>query len=123
MSASKAKGTRWESEIVAYLNGAGLRVERRTLSGVSDKGDVAGLPLVIEAKNCRTTELAAWVDEATVEARNAGVAAGVVGHHRRGKASPGDGFVTMRGEDFVTMLLGAMPLLAALEKERRTVPS
>jgi hypothetical protein len=115
VSASKAKGTAWESAIVAYLNGAGFPVERRTQAGAHDKGDVAGLPLVIEAKNCRTTELAAWVDEAVAEARNAGVPVGVVWHHRRGKASPADGFVTMRGEDFVTLLLGARPLLAALQ--------
>jgi hypothetical protein len=115
VSRSKQKGTAWESAIVAYLNGAGFSVERRTQAGAHDKGDVAGLPLVIEAKNCRATELAAWVDEAVREARNAGVAVGAVWHHRRGKASPGDGFVTMRGEDFVTLLLGASPLLAALQ--------
>lgn len=119
MSASKAKGTRWESQIVAYLDGAGFRVERRTLSGASDKGDIAGLPLVIEAKNAARIALASWVDEAVAEARNAGVAVGVVWHHRKGKGSPGDGYVTMRGEDFVTLLLGASPLLAKLADERR----
>lgn len=115
MSASKAKGTRWESAIAAYLNGVGFPVERRALNGSTDKGDIAGLPLVIEAKNCRTTALAAWVDEAAAEARNAGVPVGVVWHHRRGKASPADGFVTMSGEAFVTLLLGAKTLLTALQ--------
>jgi hypothetical protein len=114
VSRSKAKGTAWESAIVAYLNGAGFPVERRTQAGAHDKGDVAGLPLVIEAKNCRATELAAWVDEAQAEARNAGVPVGVVWHHRRGKASPADGFVTMRGEDFLILLAGARALLKAL---------
>jgi hypothetical protein len=114
VSRSKAKGTAWESAIVAYLNGAGFPVERRTQAGAHDKGDVAGLPLVIEAKNCRATELAAWVDEAQTEARNAGVPVGVVWHHRRGKASPADGFVTMRGEDFLILLAGARALLKAL---------
>jgi hypothetical protein len=114
VSRSKAKGTAWESAIVAYLNGAGFPVERRTQAGAHDKGDVAGLPLVIEAKNCRAAELAAWVDEAQAEARNAGVPVGVVWHHRRGKASPADGFVTMRGEDFLILLAGARALLKAL---------
>lgn len=105
MSASKAKGTRWESRIVQYLREAGFpAVERRALNGSTDKGDVAGLPVVVEAKNCRTAALASWVDEATVEARNAGVGVGVVWHHRRGKASPGDGFVTMSGSAFVELL-------------------
>ncbi|GIF14820.1 hypothetical protein [Actinoplanes teichomyceticus] len=117
MSASRKKGTAWESSITAYLSGAGFPgVERRALTGSQDKGDVAGLPLVIEAKNCKTTTLAAWVDEASAEAKHAGVAVGVVWHHRRGKSSPGDGFVTMSGEDFVTLLVGAVPLLAALAK-------
>lgn len=123
MSRSKQKGTAWESAIVAYLDGAGLPVERRALTGAQDKGDIAGLPVAIEAKNCKTAALAAWVDEAAKEAHNARVAVGVVWHHRRGKASPGDGFVTMRGEDFVTLLIGAMPLLTALEKTERPVAS
>lgn len=115
MSASKAKGTRWESAIIAYLSGAGFpNVERRALTGSQDQGDVAGLPVVIEAKNCKAMSLGTWVDEAVVEAFNAGVAVGVVWHHRRGKSSPGDGFVTMRGEDFVTLLMGATGLLMAL---------
>jgi hypothetical protein len=113
MSASKQKGTAWESAIVAYLNGAGFPVERRTQAGAHDKGDVAGLPLVIEAKNCRATELAAWVDEAVAEARNARVPVGVVWHHRRGKASPADGFVTMSGAAFVELLRAAGTALLA----------
>ena len=32
-----------------------------------------------------------------------------------GLASPADGFVTMSGEAFVTLLLGARPLLASLQ--------
>lgn len=105
MSASKAKGTAWESAIVAYLRGAGFPLaERRALAGAFDQGDVAGVPVVIEAKNCKVTELAAWVDEATSEAVNAGVDVGVVWHHRRGKGSPGEGFVTMSGAAFVRLM-------------------
>ncbi|GIE84584.1 hypothetical protein [Actinoplanes regularis] len=109
MSAAKAKGTRWEGVIAAYLVESGFPgVERRALAGVADKGDIAGLPVVVEAKNCKTTTLAAWVDEATVEAANAGVAVGVVWHHRRGKASAADGFVTMSGAAFVELLRQAV---------------
>jgi hypothetical protein len=105
MSASRSKGTAWETRIVRYLVDEGFpAVERRALAGATDKGDVSGLPVVVEAKNCKTTALAAWVDEATVEARNAGVPVGVVWHHRRGKASPADGFVTMSGSAFVELL-------------------
>lgn len=106
MSRSKAKGTAWESAIVGYLIAEGFpAVERRALAGVADKGDVAGLPVAVEAKNCKTTTLAAWVDEADAEAVNAAAPlGGVVWHHRRGKASPSAGFVTMSGETFVRLM-------------------
>jgi hypothetical protein len=105
MSAAKVKGTRWESAIVGYLMECGFpAVERRALNGAKDKGDIAGLPVVVEAKNCKAVSLGAWVDEADVEARNAGVPVGVVWHHRRGKASPADGFVTMSGSAFVALM-------------------
>lgn len=106
MSASRDKGTKWASAIVQLLNDAGFAgVERRAERGAKDCGDIAGLTdWVIEAKNCAATRLGEWIDEATVEAANADVPYGVVWHHRRGKASPAEGFVTMRGADFVLLL-------------------
>lgn len=106
MGAARTKGTRWESAIAAYLVASGFpAVERRALAGVSDRGDIAGLPVAVEAKNCARTELAAWVDEANTEATNARAElGGVVWHHRRGKAGPADGFVTMSGATFVRLL-------------------
>ncbi|HWI05569.1 MAG TPA: hypothetical protein VNT52_17315, partial [Acidimicrobiales bacterium] len=41
--------------------------------GKNDRGDVSGVPLVIEAKNCRTIDLSGWCDEAAKEARTAGM--------------------------------------------------
>lgn len=105
MSRSKAKGTRWESAIVRLLVDEGFMVERRALTGCADRGDISGLDeWVIEAKDCVRTELAAWVDEAAVEQANAGARYAAVWHHRRGKGSPADGFVTMRGDVFVRLL-------------------
>lgn len=106
MSRSKQKGTRWESAIVDYLIGHGfLYAERRTLSGAQDRGDIAGVPgWVLEAKNCSAASLGAWMDEATVEQANAGAAYSAVWHHRRGKSSPADGFVTMTGAAFVRLI-------------------
>jgi hypothetical protein len=74
MSKSKSKGTGWETAITRYLLGEGFpHIERRALSGTSDRGDLAGIPgWVIEAKNCQRTELAAWVDEAAIEQANDG---------------------------------------------------
>jgi hypothetical protein len=103
---SKAKGTAAETAVVGYLNANGYPLaERRALAGAADKGDIAGVTgVAIEVKNCAKTELGAWVDEANVEARNAGDAAGVVWHKRRGKGSPGEWFVTMDGATFTALL-------------------
>lgn len=109
MSASKRKGTGWESAVAAYLRGQGARhVERRTLNGAKDRGDIAGLPgVVIEAKCAVRVELAAWLDEAIRERDNDGADLGVVWFKRRGHTSPGAGFVLLDGDTFVGLLRAA----------------
>ena len=105
MSASKAKGTRWETAIVNYLADFWPHTERRTLNGAKDKGDISGIPgVVIEAKNQNRMSLAEWVDEAETERRNANAAVGAVWLHRKGRANPGDAYVVMTGAQFVALL-------------------
>jgi hypothetical protein len=106
MSTSKRRGTAWETTICRLLAAEGFpHVERRALTGNQDRGDIAGIPgVVIEAKNCARTELAGWVDEAAIEQANDGADYSAVWHHRRGKASAADGFVTMSGATFVRLL-------------------
>lgn len=106
MAASKRRGTAWESAIVTYLVGKGwMHAERRALAGSKDRGDIAGVVgVVIEAKSAARVELAAWLDEANVEALNDRSRVGVVWFKRRGKSSPRDGFVLMDGETFVELL-------------------
>lgn len=106
MSRSKGKGTAWETAVCRYLTAEGFpHVERRALNGTIDRGDIAGIPgWVVEAKNCRRTELAAWLDEAAIEQANDGADFSAVWHHRRGRAQPADGFVTMSGAAFVRLL-------------------
>lgn len=102
-----------------FLTARGLTAQRKALGGRFDKADLEILDLpdiVIEAKNRRARQrpgeapseksaLAEWVDEAVQEARNVSSAAiGVVWHHRYRASSPGDGYVTMQGDDFVTLL-------------------
>jgi hypothetical protein len=103
---SKQKGTSWETLITNALQWRDFRARRRALSGAADKGDIEliDLPVIIEAKNCKTMKLSEWVDEAEKEAENAGVLFGVVWHHRPRKSAPEDGYVTMRGETFLKMI-------------------
>lgn len=103
---SKAKGTSAESALINYLRLNGFpNAERRALSGVLDKGDVAGIiNNVIEVKNVSRDGLPGWVDEAERERANAGARYGVVWHKRKGKGSPGDWFVTMSGEQWADIL-------------------
>jgi hypothetical protein len=109
MSASKRKGTSWESAIVGYLIEQGWpHAERRALAGALDKGDITGLPGVcIEAKSAARHELAQWWEEAKAERRNANAATACVWFKRRGKTSPAHGFVLMDGETYTALLKAA----------------
>jgi Holliday junction resolvase len=118
MSVSKAKGTRFESEVVEYLRSAGFpHVERRALRGIRDTGDLSGLPgWVIEVKNTKTLKLGEFVAEAEAEAKRDGGARWVLIHkrHRRGVDSA---HVTMSLAQFAE-LLGVFdtPLMAKESK-------
>lgn len=103
---SKQKGTSWESAIVNELTRLGYNARRVVLHGNLDQGDIhiEGLPLIIEAKNEKTYKLAEWIDEAEVERKNANALHGVVWAHRKGKASPLDGYVIMSGKEFADFL-------------------
>lgn len=73
-SANKAKGSRWESDVEAFLNECGLKARRLPRNGSKDIGDVAvelgKSVLVIEAKNVKSPDMAQFLREADVEADN-----------------------------------------------------
>jgi len=106
VSRSKAKGTAAETAVVRFLRAAGFeQAERRTLNGVHDRGDIAGIPgVVIEVKNCARDQLPAWIGEAERERDNDRADLGVVWHKRRGTTDPGRWFVTMSGDQFAALL-------------------
>lgn len=107
MSKERAKGTAWETAIVGYLRACGVTgAERRALAGNSDRGDIAGLPVVIEAKNAAAIRVD-WIDEANRERDNAGADLGVAWVKRRGKTSPANGLVLMDGATFIGLLRAA----------------
>lgn len=87
MSASKQKGTAWETAVVRYLQARDMEsVGRQILTGNKDLGDIAGIPgWVIECKNANTANWAAWMDETEVERRNAGADFGLLVVKRRMK--------------------------------------
>lgn len=109
MTASRARGTRWETAIVDYLRANGWPyVERRARNGAKDRGDIAGIPgLVVEAKSTNRIELAAWVGEAETERDNDGAQYGVVWAKRKGRQSAADGYVVMSGAQFAALLRAA----------------
>ena len=103
---SKSRGTAWESAVVTYLQARGWpHAERRALHGALDCGDIAGIVgVVIECQSAAKVELAAWLDEAKAEGLNARADLAAAWFKRRGKTSPGGGFVVMDGETFTWLL-------------------
>jgi len=97
MSKSKQKGTSAETAVVNWLVSKGRKhVERRTLNGSNDRGDIAGIPLVVlEVKNCVKMELSAWLKELDVEMHNDKADTGVVIHKKKGTTDVGLWYATM----------------------------
>lgn len=115
MSRAKAKGTSFESLIVAELqNQLGDAICRRTTSGAKDRGDIHGLYIrgmrtVAECKNHKTMSLAEWVDEAETERGNDDAEIGIVIHKRRGKGQALDQYVTMTMRDLIAIITEQRP--------------
>lgn len=90
---AKARGTRWESAGVAYLNGVlgyshptdWRLVKRQVQEGAKDVGDAHAWPFVLEFKDVKSPSVPTWLRQAEVEAVNAGFPYGVVIHKVRGK--------------------------------------
>mgnify|MGYP000954764845 CR=1 FL=1 len=112
MSKSKQKGTKFETAVVTYLSDCTTgQIERRTLSGSHDKGDVAGvfidgLPIVVECKACSRLSIPEWLREAATERDNANAAVGVVVAKRQGigMANMGQQLVIMTLDDFSKLI-------------------
>lgn len=97
MSKSKQKGTAAETAVVNWLVSKGRKhVERRALSGVLDRGDIAGVPgVVFEVKNHQRMELSAWLKELEVEMVNDKADTGAVIHKKKGTTDVGHWYATM----------------------------
>jgi hypothetical protein len=112
-SANKAKGTRYESELVELLNNMLFDAQRLPRTGVKDEGDIEvrlrECRLIIEAKNHKALALADWLKQADVEADNREEKLGVVAcvpavfAKRRGK-NAANSYVIMDATEFLLLL-------------------
>lgn len=108
MNASKQKGTRFESDVCAYLNEHGHPVERRALAGALDKGDIAGLAGIVECKAEKQIDLPAYMREVDAEIANANAPWGVAVVKARGK-STGEAYVVTPLRRWVVEVLPHLP--------------
>jgi Holliday junction resolvase len=81
-SYNKAKGSKFETDVMKYLRKLGHFAERLAKAGSNDEGDlvviIAGQTYILECKNRKKLDLPAFWDEAQTEARNYAKARGIV---------------------------------------------
>jgi hypothetical protein len=109
---AKAAGSRMERGTADYLAATvDDRIDRMVKRGAKDVGDIGGLrfhgqKVAVECKDTATMKLPEWLREAEVERVNLGALAGLVVHKRVGVTAMGEQYVTMRLEDFASLMLG-----------------
>lgn len=112
---AKEAGTRFATRVAAWLavELGDHRIERRALSGASDRGDVTGLVtpdgqrVVVECKDYGGRyEVGTWLREARAEGRNDKAAVALVVAKRRGTQDPADQVVFMELRDLAVLLGG-----------------
>jgi hypothetical protein len=114
-ASAKAAGTRFETQVAAWLNEhVDDRIERRRQGGSKDRGDLtgwrhAGRRIVAELKDVAQMNIGGWVREAEIERLNDDAHVGLVIHKRRGHGDPGDQYVTMTLRDLVALTTGERP--------------
>lgn len=112
MTAAKAKGTKWETDLVralsAFFRGRqGLAPRRVAQEGFADTGDLHGLsPFIGQAKNWKSWEAAIreGLDGAEAQRVRAGEPYGVA-FVKRARKSVGDGYAVMTVATFARLLI------------------
>ena len=78
---NKAKGSKFETDVMKWLRSMGVLAERLTKAGSKDEGDmvavIAGQTYILELKNRATLSLPEFWREAQVEALNYAKARGI----------------------------------------------
>jgi len=112
-AANKAKGTKWERDVVEYLTPV-FETTRLPRTGAKDEGDAEVrikdyLRLVLEAKAVKAINLADFVDQAVLEAGHredrTGVPTWGAAVIKRRNKSVGDGYVVFSLEEFREFLV------------------
>lgn len=99
---NKAKGTKWETDVVRYLRDQGIPARRNAQHGLKDIGDIWFPDFTIEAKDHAKIDLASFVDQSTRESDSAGTSFGVAVVKRRNK-NVKHGYAVMDLETFTRL--------------------
>lgn len=104
------KGTEWETRLLKYLRENKIDAERLTKTGKEDEGDLVvrdGGVVIVEAKNEKKLDLAGYLREAEVEAKNYAKHRGLdpapitpVAIIKRRNHGPGEAYVVMTVDTF-----------------------
>lgn len=102
MSKARAKGTSFETAIVAVLKEEGFADAERWGSVDMGLGDIRNLSVVLEAKNHKAMALSEWCTQAEKSGGKAGKLWAVV--HKRIRKGTRQSYVTMELEQWIVML-------------------
>ena len=115
-AANKAKGTKWERDIVEYLTPV-FETTRLPRTGAKDEGDAEvrlrdNLRLILEAKAVKSINLADFVDQVLTESGHREDRTGVPTYgaaivKRRNKGT-GEGYVVFSLEEFREFLVAVL---------------
>ena len=101
MSYAHDRGYKAEHAIETFLQGRGHMCWRPRAGALADRGDIAGIPIVISVKDHTTLALGSWVGDLPRMVLASGLETGVVWHKRRGSGDPRMWYVTTTGAFFL----------------------
>lgn len=116
----KAKGTRWERDVVEFLKGAGLKVYKPRQEGFRDVGDIHCPPFALQAKDWKdvVSALREGLSGAVLQAVHADLpfGAAVV---KRARKPVGEAYFLLRLEDGARLMKRLREAEADLDAYRR----